>query len=132
MMQRLAGLIVVLVSGFAAVAQDSAASKDQAREARLAEVGRLAQQAETLQQAGRLAEAVGILEAVLAIEREVFGQIHDDVADTLSWIASLEKSRNNLTTARDALDKALAIRKQLHGPVCPLRVSVRAPGRNRC
>ncbi|MHC4974524.1 MAG: hypothetical protein ACYTG3_19590 [Planctomycetota bacterium] len=41
-MERLAGLVVVLLSGFAALAQDSTASKDQeAQKARLAEQDRL-------------------------------------------------------------------------------------------
>ncbi|MHC4579752.1 MAG: tetratricopeptide repeat protein, partial [Planctomycetota bacterium] len=55
------------------------------------------------------------LEAVLAIEREVFGEVHEHVAGTLGRIARLEKSRGRFTAARTAQDKVLAIRTQLLG-----------------
>jgi tetratricopeptide (TPR) repeat protein len=119
MRKRAAVVVTVLLVGFAALAQDStppAAPGDQeARKARLAERDRLAERAGALEKAGEVEDAVQTLEAVLAIEREVFGEVHEHVAGTLGRIARLEKSRGRFTAARTAQDKVLAIRTQLLG-----------------
>ncbi|MHC4579797.1 MAG: tetratricopeptide repeat protein [Planctomycetota bacterium] len=112
------GLVTVLIVGFAARAQDStpgARGDQEARKARLAERDRFSKQARALQKAGKIEEAVQVLQAVLAIEREVFGDVHEEVAGTLSWIAGLEKSRGGFAAARAAQKRVLAIRTQLLG-----------------
>jgi CHAT domain-containing protein/Tfp pilus assembly protein PilF len=76
---------------------------------------RLKQEARSLSSAGHLNEAVAATEKVLAIERDVFGSQHPDVAGTLSRLADLQEQREHFDAARQARKETLAIRMQLHG-----------------
>jgi CHAT domain-containing protein/Tfp pilus assembly protein PilF len=73
------------------------------------------QKALRLRQEGKLAEAVAAAEQVLAIEREVLGEAHADVAETLEWIASVQEEREEFAAAREARKAVLAIVTKLYG-----------------
>jgi CHAT domain-containing protein/tetratricopeptide (TPR) repeat protein len=82
---------------------------------RLKERGRLSAEVQTLQQKGRLAEAVESAQRLLALERAVFGDVHEDVARSLGLLARLHLQREDFPAARRALEEGLAIRTKLHG-----------------
>jgi CHAT domain-containing protein/Tfp pilus assembly protein PilF len=85
------------------------------RQAQLREVKRLSDQAEALRQAGKLAEAVAALEKILALDRELFGNVHEEVADALEQLADLHLEREAFGPARTARQERLEIRKKLSG-----------------
>ncbi len=82
---------------------------------RLKERDRLTGEAQKLAQAGKLPELIAVLEKELAIEREVFGNLHADVADSLAMLARRYQARQDFATARKALQEVVTIRVQLHG-----------------
>jgi CHAT domain-containing protein/tetratricopeptide (TPR) repeat protein len=61
------------------------------------------------------AEALAQLEKLLAVERIVFGDVHDHVANGYDWQARLHTELENFEAARQAAEKGLAMRVQLHG-----------------
>jgi CHAT domain-containing protein/tetratricopeptide (TPR) repeat protein len=82
---------------------------------RLKERDRLFSEAEKLNQAGKLLEALAVFEKKLAIEREVFGDVHAVVADSLAMLARGCEARQDFAAARKALQEVVAIRAQLLG-----------------
>jgi CHAT domain-containing protein/Tfp pilus assembly protein PilF len=66
-------------------------------------------------EAGRLAEAVAAADKALALARQVFGDVHDEVASSLEALADLHLRRAEFIGARRARREALAIRIKLHG-----------------
>jgi tetratricopeptide (TPR) repeat protein/CHAT domain-containing protein len=85
-----------------------------AQQARLKEGNLYALAAINFLKAGKHAEAVAALERKIAIERDVFGNKHDDVADSLAQQADIHEQREDFTTARKMRDEVLEIRIQLH------------------
>jgi CHAT domain-containing protein/tetratricopeptide (TPR) repeat protein len=61
------------------------------------------------------AEAVATVEELLRFEKALFGEVHDNVANSWSWVARLEAERADFDKALQAIDKAIAIRTRLHG-----------------
>src|ERR1700693_1768097 len=55
--------------------------------ARLKERDRYGAETRKLDAEGKVEEAIAAIEKVLAIEREVFGDAHDEVAGSLQWLA---------------------------------------------
>jgi CHAT domain-containing protein len=86
-----------------------------AQQARLKEGDRLAAEARKLEQSGQLAEAVTAWQKKLAIEREVYGGAHEQVARSLAELARLHESREDFPAARKARQEVLALRTKLHG-----------------
>jgi CHAT domain-containing protein/tetratricopeptide (TPR) repeat protein len=86
------------------------------RQQRLKERDRYAQEAATLAAAGKLAEAVAAAEKMLALERQLFGDVHEEVAGSLQWIAQLQERREDFAAARQACREVLTIRRKLDGP----------------
>jgi CHAT domain-containing protein/tetratricopeptide (TPR) repeat protein len=104
-------------------AQESAPSpgggqpaKQADRERRLAERDSYAKQVVTLRRAGNRDKAVVAAEAMLAIERDVLGAIHEDVAGSLELLAELRTEQENFAAARTALQEVLTIHTKLSGP----------------
>src|SRR5262249_43315176 len=86
-----------------------------AQQARLKERDRYAAQAEKLWRAGKQAEAIAAWEQKLAIEREVFGEAHEEVAESLEQLAGLHEAREDFPAARKVRREVLALRSRLHG-----------------
>jgi CHAT domain-containing protein len=86
-----------------------------AQQARLKEGDRLAAEAHKLEQAGQLAEAVAAWQKKLAIDRAVYGDVHEQVAQSQAELARLHESREDFPAARQARREVLALRLQLHG-----------------
>jgi CHAT domain-containing protein/tetratricopeptide (TPR) repeat protein len=86
------------------------------RQQRLRERDRYGQEAAKLAAAGKLAEAVAAAEKMLTLERQLFGDVHEEVADSLQWIAQLQEQREDFAAARQACREVLTIRRKLDGP----------------
>lgn len=76
---------------------------------------RLREEANALDRAGKLAEAIAAVEKVLAVDRRLFGDVHEDIAVLLEWIAARRETREEFSAARDARREVLAIRANLYG-----------------
>ncbi len=63
----------------------------------------------TLAQAGKLDEAVAAAITELAVTRELRGELHEDVVDSLKLLAKLHEDREDWASARNALTDMLAI-----------------------
>jgi CHAT domain-containing protein/tetratricopeptide (TPR) repeat protein len=77
---------------------------------RLAERDRYQQEADRQAQAGNLEESINALGKELAIEREVLGELHEDVVGSLKYLAYLHELGEDWAAARKALAEVLAIR----------------------
>jgi hypothetical protein len=64
---------------------------------------------------GKLSEAIAAAEKMLAIEREVFGRVHAEVAGSLEFLAALHAARDDFPAARTARQEVLAIKRKLLG-----------------
>src|SRR5437867_3327547 len=56
---------------------------------------------------GKLPEAIAAAEKMLAIEREVFGNFHEDVAGSLEQLAEMHEQREDFAAARKARQEVL-------------------------
>ena len=65
--------------------------------------------------AGNLVEAIAAAERMLAVERQVFGNVHDEAAGSLEWLAQLRAEHGDFAAARRDARDALALRTRLHG-----------------
>jgi CHAT domain-containing protein/tetratricopeptide (TPR) repeat protein len=83
---------------------------------RLKERERLQAEVAKQEAAGRLVEAIAAARKKLALERQVFGEVHEDVAGTLGWLARLCQQQEDFAAARQAAGEALAICTKLDGP----------------
>jgi tetratricopeptide (TPR) repeat protein len=79
---------------------------------RLVERDRFKQEATRMAQAGKFDETVAAVEKKLAIEREVLGEVHEDVVDSLEYLAYLHEFEEDLAAAGKALTEVLAIRER--------------------
>src|SRR5204863_5252918 len=86
------------------------------QQARLEERDRQATEARKAEAAGRLAEALAAVERLLVIDREVYGDLHEDVIEALQWRANLHEQRADFATARRDRQEALALCARGHGP----------------
>ncbi len=82
------------------------------RARRLQERDRYEQEAAKLYRAGKLEETIAAFEKKLAIEREVLGELHEDVVDSLESLDWFQEAREDWTAARKALAEVLAIRQR--------------------
>src|SRR5207237_1330043 len=109
----LAALVVASLGG--ADGPDTKPPLTAAQQARLQERDRYAVEAWKLWQVGRLAEGVPAWEKKIAIEREVFGNEHEDLAKSLGHLANVHELREDFLAARKAREEVLALRTRLHG-----------------
>jgi CHAT domain-containing protein/Tfp pilus assembly protein PilF len=82
---------------------------------KLKERDQFAMEAQKLRSEGKLTEAVAAAEKMLAIEREVFGDVHPEVAGSLRLLAGLQVARQDFAAARKARQEVLAIQTKLLG-----------------
>lgn len=81
----------------------------------MAERDRLSKESNLLEAQGKYAEAIGAAEKLLAIQRQISGDMTDDVAGSLDVIGRCHLARDELAAARKAFTEALSIRLKLHG-----------------
>jgi CHAT domain-containing protein len=96
-------------------AQDEPVSASAMHQAKLQERDRLGVQARSLRAGGKLAEAAAAVEKMVAIEREVLGKMHGQVADSLAWLAEIHEEREDFAAARKARKEVLRIRAEVDG-----------------
>jgi CHAT domain-containing protein/tetratricopeptide (TPR) repeat protein len=115
MIQRLARCLVV----FAALAVALPACADEPdvsrRKERIAERDRLWREAEKLRAEGKLKEAAARGEKMVAIDREVFGNAHREVAFSLNWLAEVYQGLEDFAAAQKARRERLEVIGQLYG-----------------
>jgi CHAT domain-containing protein/tetratricopeptide (TPR) repeat protein len=85
------------------------------QQVKLQDRDRLQKKAEQLQGEGKLPEAIAAAEKMLAIEREVFGNVHPQVARSLQFLAKMYETQADFPAARQAREEVLAIQKKLIG-----------------
>jgi len=112
--------VAVLLVGLAVVARAPAdepppKTLTPAQQAQLKERDRLGAEAQKLRAAGKLAEAVAAAEQMLALERQLFGENHEDVAGSWELLADLQQERGDVPAARRAREAVLRLRATLHG-----------------
>src|SRR5262245_10618952 len=66
-----------------------------AQKEKLKERDRLMAEADKLGNAGKFTEMVAVVEKLLAIEREIFGEVHEEVAVSLDWLGRIHESRKD-------------------------------------
>ena len=66
-------------------------------------------------QAGKLAEAIEATQKMLAIEREVFGEEHDEVLVSMDFLAQRQRDFDDFAAARKTREEILAIRRKVSG-----------------
>jgi len=86
-----------------------------ARDPRLIERDRHEADTRRFEREAKLDEAVEAAEAMLAIEREVHGQAHIEIANSCYWLARLHVQLGDFDTARRYSDEQIAITEQLYG-----------------
>jgi CHAT domain-containing protein/tetratricopeptide (TPR) repeat protein len=80
---------------------------------KLKERDRYDNEARKLHKEGKLPEAIAAAEKMLAIERQVFGNVHADVVGSLQMLAELHVAREDFAAARKARQEVLAILTKL-------------------
>jgi tetratricopeptide (TPR) repeat protein len=85
------------------------------QKARLKERNQYLAEANRLRKAGQLPETIATLEKALAIDRQVFGDRHEEVALSLESLAQVHEIRADWTAGRKARQEVLAIRSGLYG-----------------
>jgi tetratricopeptide (TPR) repeat protein len=112
----LLAFVWVVGSGWALAQDPPAAPKlSAAQQQRLRERDRYAQETKKLRKEGKLAEALAACEKMLAIEREVLGNVHKDVAGSLEQLAEMQEELEDFAAARKARQEVLAIQTKVHG-----------------
>src|SRR5262245_39474878 len=82
---------------------------------KLKERDRLVPQIRKLRGEGKLEDAAGLLEKMLALEKSIFGEARDEIAESLAWLSEVQVERRNVPAARAASAAALKICLKLHG-----------------
>jgi CHAT domain-containing protein/tetratricopeptide (TPR) repeat protein len=108
-------VVMIEAGGVAAEAGPAAQQLTPAQKERLKERDRYARETTKLRSEGKLAEAIAACEKMLAIEREVFGNGHEDVVGSLEQLAEMQEEREDFAAAGKALQEVLAIQTNLHG-----------------
>lgn len=88
---------------------ERAAAEASASDPRLAERDRHEREMLQLARESKLAEALEHAKAKLAIERQIYGREHVDVAPTYEWLARLSEELNDFAAARRYLDEQIKI-----------------------
>src|SRR5687768_3095119 len=83
--------------------------------ARLQERDELLARAQSLRGEAKLVEAIEAAEQVLAIERDIFGEVHAEIAGTYDWIAEMQIAAEDFTAAKESRHAALDLLTMLHG-----------------
>jgi CHAT domain-containing protein/tetratricopeptide (TPR) repeat protein len=104
-------LLAGLVAAPSSVPAPPATLSEAERAQRLAERDRYKERAHNVARTGMLDAAEAEAGKALAVERQVLGELHDDVVDSLEFLAKLREGYGNWAGARKALEEMLAIRE---------------------
>jgi CHAT domain-containing protein/tetratricopeptide (TPR) repeat protein len=111
--------LTLAFSGGSAVAQvapaPDAPAESEAEDPRQAERLRLHQQVKALLAAGKMDEVVTTLEKALSLAREIYGDHHEEVADTVEMLAMVEEHLGDLDASRKWREESLRLRAAIHG-----------------
>jgi CHAT domain-containing protein len=111
----------LLAAGFlaagAAAADDqpSNAPSDAQRQQLLAEQDRLEVKARQLQAAGKKIEAIAVVREMITLERKLFGDIHEELAGSFDWMATLYRELDDFSNSQMAWSEVIRIRSELLG-----------------
>src|SRR5713226_2718129 len=121
---RTAACLICLLSALSSAAgQPAEASKlTPQQQERLKERDRYAKETQKLRSQGKPVEAIAACQKKLAIEREIFGSFHEDIAGSLELLAEMHEEREEFADARKAREEVLQIQRGLH-PAQDWRVS---------
>jgi CHAT domain-containing protein/Tfp pilus assembly protein PilF len=86
-----------------------------AQREKLKERDRLKAQVQEAQKAGKPDDAITAARKVLALEQEVFGAAHEEVAGTWGRLAGLYEAKGSYAEARHALQEVQKVRERLYG-----------------
>ncbi|MDJ0705670.1 MAG: tetratricopeptide repeat protein [Leptolyngbyaceae cyanobacterium MO_188.B28] len=89
------------------------------RDQQLARIDALNQQVRALYQLGRYGEAIERAEEALMLQRQLHGDVHPDVAESMNNLAVLYQDQGRYDEAEPLYEDALALRRQLHGDAHP-------------
>lgn len=109
-------IVLTVLAGFTAADPKAAPPLSAQQQRRLQERDRYAKEAADLRKQERWVEASAAARQMLAIEREVFGDCHEDVAASLEQLAKMDEARDDFAAARKARQEVLRIRTKLSGP----------------
>jgi tetratricopeptide (TPR) repeat protein len=111
----LAGLFLAAATVRAEPPRQTAAELTPAQREKLKERDRLVAQVQEAQRAGKLDDAVAAARKMLALEQEVFGPAHEEVAGTWELLAGLYEAMGSYAEARQALQEVQKVSKRLYG-----------------
>ena len=106
---RVACLLIPTLSLAPLAAEPPKPAPTAEQQEKLKEGNRLSREVNRLQREGKLAEAIAVAEKMLAIDRQVFGDVHADVAVSLEWLAWMHEQREDFAAARKARQEVLSI-----------------------
>jgi CHAT domain-containing protein/Tfp pilus assembly protein PilF len=107
--------VVVSLSASSAVGSSPPPELSRQQQEQLKERAHYAREVNRLLGEKKLTEAIATAEKVLAIERQLFGDVHPNVVEDLGWLADIHLQRRDFAAARRAFEEILAIRVKLHG-----------------
>jgi CHAT domain-containing protein/tetratricopeptide (TPR) repeat protein len=111
------GILMVLLTVAAIALADEPKPKQLTEEqkARLKERDRLDAEAHKLAKAGKPDQIIALWEKKLAIEREIFGDVHEEVISSLAMLALIHRAREDFDAALKAWKDVLTMRTKLYG-----------------
>jgi CHAT domain-containing protein/tetratricopeptide (TPR) repeat protein len=108
-------IMLVVVAGLARADEPQPKPLTEEQKAKLKERDRLAAEALKFGSAGKLDQMIALLEKKLALERAVFGDVHEEVAASLAELAPMHEFCEDFDAARKARKEVLALRTKLYG-----------------
>jgi CHAT domain-containing protein/tetratricopeptide (TPR) repeat protein len=111
----LAGMLLTAIALRAEPPAPAPTELTPAQREKLKECDRLAEQGQAAEQAGKLDDAVTAARKILALEQEVFGAAHEEVAGTWQLLADLYEAKGSYAEARRALGEVQKVRELLYG-----------------
>jgi CHAT domain-containing protein/tetratricopeptide (TPR) repeat protein len=114
-----AGLLALLASALTQRPADAVAPPvpglNSEQRIKLKERDRWLAEAQKLFREGKVAEAIKAAEKMLAIERALFGDVHEEIADLMGLVATWHEARGDYGAAIKARAEVVTIREKLHG-----------------
>jgi len=88
---------------------------DTERKKLVVERDRLWKESHDLQAQQKLPEAIAAAEKTLAIDRQLFGNVHEELTGPLNWLSDCHVEREDFKAARRVGEELLSIQTKLHG-----------------
>jgi len=100
------------------------------QQAKLQKRNELLQEALTSAKAGKFKEAVALLEKILVIERDVLGETHPNVLNTMTWLVQFQERLADYASAGKTWAELAALRAKVLGKDHWQTVDARNAARN--